>query len=378
MAEAVPRATGSLAAGLAPPAAGDATALRLPQIEPPVQQMSNQLFGRAAMSELLLPGGALTWRWHPAPLPDAPALTLLCAAGDVRCALSFETDDGPGLDEGIDLQAFAGPALLAAAAVRYAAVLAHLDRISGRQFECIDLRHGACSFDAQALALGFVLGDAAQAPRALNGVLQVLPSQAAFWSALQGRAAALPAPVARLPVAAQVGLAQRLTLSAQALRRLRVGGALLLGSAQAEGLWCRLQWAGGLPAWSAVLNGSALHLRAAVTTTTDIFSATTRSSTMDSLPAGSDDEQARASAAIDTMPIVLDFHLGEVSMPLSELPAALAPGYVIELGRPLDTGAVSVRANGQLLAHGELIQVGDQLAVRISRIAGSTNSDGSV
>jgi type III secretion system YscQ/HrcQ family protein len=395
MLETVPQATGLFAAGpapyvppCAPPhAAGNAAALRLPQIEPQVQQMSNQLFGRAALSELALPGQVLTWRWHPAPLPDSPALTLLCAAGDVRCALSFEADDGPGLDESIDLEAFAGPALLAAAAVRYAAVLAHLDRISGRRFECIDLRRGACRLDAQALALGFVLGDAAQAPRALNGVLQVLPWQAAFWSALQGHAAALPASAARLPVAVQVGLAQRLTVRVAALRRLRVGGALLLGSVQAEGLCCRLQWASGLPAWSAVLNGTALCPRAPAATTTEAFAEMNWSATMDSMPATSDDEQTSASAAIDAMPVVLDFHLGEVSVPLSALSAALAPGYVIELDRPLDTSTVSVRANGQLLAQGELIQVGDQLAVRISRIvssvssvssASSANNDGSV
>lgn len=101
---------------------------------------------------------------------------------------------------------------------------------------------------------------------------------------------------------------------------------------------------------------------------------------MDPLPAtpthADTSEGAAASAAIDALPIVLDFHVGTASVPLSELSAALAPGYVIDLGRPLDAQTVAVRANGQLLAHGELIQVGDQLAVRISRIAGDANSDG--
>jgi flagellar motor switch/type III secretory pathway protein FliN len=396
IADTVPQAPAPPAAGCAPCTAGHvagvAAVLRLSQIEPPVLRITNHLLGHAAVSQLALPGQALTWRWRPAPPEHAPALTLSCAAADVRCALSFDADEGPGLDGRIDLEAFTGPALLAAAAVRYAAVLAHLARLSGRCFECTALRRGAGSADAhvlpQALVLGFVLSDeadaagAAQAPRALTGTLQVLPSHAAFWRALHGGAAPLPAAVAQMPVAAQLRLAQRLTLRAEALRRLRVGGALLLGSTQAEGLGCRLQWPGRMPAWSAVLNGSTLRLHAPVTTTTDlVFAATTRSSMMDSMPAGTDGEAADASAAIDTMPIVLHFHVGEVSMPLSALPAVLTPGYVIELGRPLDTGAVSVRANGRLLADGELIQVGGQLAVRISRLvgsAGSANSDGSV
>jgi type III secretion system YscQ/HrcQ family protein len=360
--------------------------LRLPRVDAAVQALSNQIVGRAALSEFVRPGKSLLWRWHADRTTHAPELTLVCAAGGVHCALSFDADDGPGLDEGIDLEAFDGAALLAAATLRYAAVLAHVDRISGRRFDAIRIHRGGHLLDAQALTLGFTLTDAAQAPRALTGTLQILPSQAASWSQLQGRAAALPAAAARLPVAAQIWLAQRLSVRAASLRRLRVGGALLLGTATADGLPCRVQWPGGQLAWSALQRGSRLQLRAPTTAPAETFVAAKRSFLMDSLPsradadadAETDVECAAMSAAIDSMPIVLDFHVGEASVPLSDLPAALAPGYMIELGRPLDAQTVTVRANGQLLAHGELIQVGDQLAVRISRLAGGANSDGSV
>jgi type III secretion system YscQ/HrcQ family protein len=360
-------------------AAAQGRPLRLPRVDAAAQQISNHLFGRAAVCDFEWPGQALIWRWHAAAPTHAPALTLLCAAGnDVRCALAFDADNGPGLDDGIDLEAFDGAALQAAAAVRYAAVLAHLERIGGRRFDDVQVHRGAHRLDADALAIGFTLADAAPSPRALTGTLHMLPSQAAFWSRVQGRAAALPPAAAGLPVVGQIWLAQRLAVPAACLRRLRVGGALLLGAAQHEGLACRLQWPGAHAAWSAVHSGQQLHLRAPLTTPNEPPAVTPRSATMDAQPDLKSQEQGDASLAIDTMPIVLDFHLGHVSMPLSALPAALAPGYVIELGRPLDSNAVSVRANGQLLAHGELIQVGDQLAVRISRIASDTNSDGSV
>ena len=354
--------------------------LRLPRIDGSAQSVGNQLLGRAAISEFELPGQSLLWRWHAAVPTHAPELTLVCAAGDVRCALSIDADDGPGLDDSIDLEAFTGAALLVAATLRYAAVLAHLGRISGRHFEAVELHRAEHCLDAHALTLGFTLADAAQAPRALSGSLQILPSQAGVWRQLAGRAAALPAVAARLPVAAQVWLAQRLSVPAAALRRLRVGGALLLGTSPTAGLPCRVQWPGGQAAWSALLDGGRLQLHAPMTAPADPLAATNRSLTMDPLPAtpthADTNEGATASAAIDAVPIVLDFHVGTASVPLSELSAALAPGYVIELGRPLDAQTVAVRANGQLLAHGELVQVGDQLAVRISRIAGDSNSDG--
>jgi flagellar motor switch/type III secretory pathway protein FliN len=356
--------------------------LRLPRIDEAAQGFGNQLFGRAALSEFVsdfeLPGPSLLWRWHAASPTHAPELTLVCAADDVRCALSFDADDGPGLDDSVDLEAFDGMALQAATVLRYAAVLAHLGRISGRVFDDVEVHRGACRLDRDVLTIGFTLADTKQAPRALTGTLQVLPSQTAFWSRLQGRAAPLPDAAARMPVAAQVWLAQRLSVPAAALRRLRVGGALLLGPAQAEGVMCRLQWPGAHAAWQAVHSGRRLQLRAPIATPNEPPAVIARSATMDSQSDRPNHAEGDASPVIDTMPIVLDFHLGQACLPLSELSAALAPGYVIELGRPLDTNAVSVRANGQLLAHGELIQVGDQLAVRISRIASDTNSDGSV
>jgi flagellar motor switch/type III secretory pathway protein FliN len=364
--------------------------LRLPRLGAAARQIGNHLLGRAAVCDVESPGKALIWRWHAAAPAQTPALTLCCAAGDLRCALAFDADDGPGLDDGIDLEAFDGAALQAAAAIRYAAVLAHLERIGGRRFDDVRMHRGSHRLDAEALTIGFALADltqvtqatqaaqAAQSPRALTGTLQVLPSQAAFWSRVQGRAAAMPLAVANLPVAGNIWLAQSLAAPAASLRRLRVGGALLLGPAQHEGLACRVQWPGAHTAWSALHSGQRLQLRAPLDTAHQPPAVTPRSAPMDAQPDHVNHEPSDASPAFDAMPIALDFHLGQVSMPLSALSAALAPGYVIELGRPLDSSAVSVRANGQLLAHGELIQVGDQLAVRISRIASDANSDGSV
>lgn len=71
---------------------------------------------------------------------------------------------------------------------------------------------------------------------------------------------------------------------------------------------------------------------------------------------------------LDAVPVLLTFDLGETTLPLAEL-KRLQPGQVFDLGRPL-TGAVRVRANGALVAEGELVEIDGHLGVSVSRLAG--------
>jgi type III secretion protein Q len=66
--------------------------------------------------------------------------------------------------------------------------------------------------------------------------------------------------------------------------------------------------------------------------------------------------------------VELEFHIGHLTLPFGDLAAELAEGRIFDLGEPLGTQSVSVRAGGVELARGELLQVGDALAVRITRM----------
>jgi type III secretion protein Q len=71
-------------------------------------------------------------------------------------------------------------------------------------------------------------------------------------------------------------------------------------------------------------------------------------------------------AALDAIPVRVIFELGRVELPLEEL-AALAPGALVPLVRPLDE-ALDIVANGKRIGYGTLVRIGDSLGVRVTRL----------
>ena len=72
---------------------------------------------------------------------------------------------------------------------------------------------------------------------------------------------------------------------------------------------------------------------------------------------------------LNGLQVVLAFEVGELALSVGEL-RALAPGYVCPLGRRLEDAPVTVRANGEPVARGELVLVDDFLGVRIVEVLG--------
>jgi type III secretion protein Q len=72
--------------------------------------------------------------------------------------------------------------------------------------------------------------------------------------------------------------------------------------------------------------------------------------------------------ALDALHVTLSFELGETTLTVGEL-RALAPGHVCPLGRRLEDAPVTVRANGEPVARGEIVLVDDCLAVRIVEVS---------
>jgi len=74
-------------------------------------------------------------------------------------------------------------------------------------------------------------------------------------------------------------------------------------------------------------------------------------------------QQPPSEADIDSIEITLIFECGRWPMPLGTL-RTLNEGHVFELGRPLD-GPVDILANGQRIGRGDIVRIGDELAVRL-------------
>ncbi|WIW50383.1 type III secretion system cytoplasmic ring protein SctQ (plasmid) [Bradyrhizobium sp. 62B] len=82
---------------------------------------------------------------------------------------------------------------------------------------------------------------------------------------------------------------------------------------------------------------------------------TTRSQTQPStLPSEAD---------IDSIEITLVFECGRWPIPLGML-RSVGEGHVFELGRPVDR-PVDIVANGRLIGQGDIVRVGDELAIRL-------------
>ena len=73
-----------------------------------------------------------------------------------------------------------------------------------------------------------------------------------------------------------------------------------------------------------------------------------------------------AGSAADRIPVRLTFDLGERSMTVAEL-RELKPGYTFDLGRDLRR-AVSIRAQGQVIGEGELVEIDGTLGVAITTL----------
>ncbi|WP_173643927.1 MULTISPECIES: type III secretion system cytoplasmic ring protein SctQ [Bradyrhizobium] len=74
-------------------------------------------------------------------------------------------------------------------------------------------------------------------------------------------------------------------------------------------------------------------------------------------------QQLPSEADIDSLEITLVFECGRWPLPLGTL-RTINEGHVFELGRPLD-GPVDILANGQRIGRGDLVRIGEKLAVRL-------------
>jgi len=74
---------------------------------------------------------------------------------------------------------------------------------------------------------------------------------------------------------------------------------------------------------------------------------------------------------LDEIPVALTFDVGTWEIPIGEL-SSLRSGRVIRLDRPM-AQLVHVRANGHLIATGELVEIDGQPGIMIGRVAGGTS-----
>jgi type III secretion system YscQ/HrcQ family protein len=342
----------------------------LKRVEPAWARVANRLLVHSAHSQLQIDGSPARWHWHALDSEAAAgALNLVLACGEARCAITLHSD-GLGLcDDTIELSAFDGMARRQAAALRHAALIDHLDSLTSRQWEVAEL--DSPSFQEAGLRVAFTVQAESGSQAPTRGELCIAPSGLEAWNDVAGEAVDASAALAAAPIAFDVLVGDEVPLPREELRSLRPGGAILLQRVLSGGaLPCVLRQASGAVHALADLHGERVVLRSGLRPGSPAHPSDSRSSPMptnvDPLADGND-EATRA--ALESLPVTLDFCVARLDVPMAELAAGLAPGRVFELGQTLGPESVSVRAGGVELARGELIELGDRLAVRITRLA---------
>lgn len=83
-----------------------------------------------------------------------------------------------------------------------------------------------------------------------------------------------------------------------------------------------------------------------------------------------DDNDEFSTAPVDVagMPVDVRFESGRIVTRYDQL-CRIQPGYTYELGATLGEQSIDIIANGVLIARGELVNIGDQLGVRVTALA---------
>lgn len=78
-------------------------------------------------------------------------------------------------------------------------------------------------------------------------------------------------------------------------------------------------------------------------------------------------EEGPIEERLSEVPLELSVELGRVTVSLRELAAKLAPGSVVNLTKHTNE-LLDIRVNGQLVARGEAVAVGERYGVRITEL----------
>jgi flagellar motor switch/type III secretory pathway protein FliN len=361
----------------------------LPRLDRVQLELRNHLLARARHCEARIADRLQEWRWCDGEVSSAHAIELVLADGTSECVLAIHGESHAGIDAGIDLVAFEGEALVLAATLRYAGVVAHLAALSARRWQCVDVVHASGTPQYRGpeyLRFAFELRDAAAGaarfgePGCTQGHVRLHREEADRWTATFGSPAPASALLQTVPIALKIVLRTVPPLTPAELRAIKPGGGVLIGRGDARSLACTLALPGRSGFLAARLQGQRLTVCGPLTRGAPPHPPTSRRPAMHS-PADADDTNAALAAnpdddasppadntLFDAVPVALEFHIGHLTLPFGDLAAELAEGRIFDLGEPLGTQSVSVRAGGVELARGELLQVGDALAVRITRM----------
>jgi type III secretion system YscQ/HrcQ family protein len=329
--------------------ADNAWSARLRRIDSPQALAVNRMGSQPACQ---VAGTPWRWSWQDVGPPRATE-GLWCETPQARFWLAL--DDWSLLEPALvtGLAALGGAERLAVHEHAAQALLATLSRWTGGPVQCTAL--AGPDSTAEGVVLGFVLAHADSGAFVRGwwvGPADTLrPAPAAPLAATELRSLAM------LPVTLPVELG-RCVLAWRELNSLRCGDVLRLEMPPRGGqpVRVRLPLAPGVAAKALVcrVNQSTLTVETVVSTTFD---------TAEPAP----DSSELALSDLGQLPCTLVFELGRVSLSMAEL-ARVRSGHSFALSVRPSAATVRIVANGRTIGLGEMVAVGDELAVVVQAI----------
>ncbi|MCD9029451.1 type III secretion system cytoplasmic ring protein SctQ [Luteimonas sp. BDR2-5] len=346
------------------PATPAATPLRgrLPALAPALADALRAFHGRARQRKA--DGGTLQLHAGRAPAGDSAVIELDAEGSRVGLLLTAGTAAVAG--DALHWQDYRGRARVLAWSLAHEATLVRLGEALGTALLPLVEADAAAGDDVVWLDFRLTAdnGDDGE----LAGTLR-LPSD---WLArLQTRtdppAPADPGRWRQLPAQVRIALTVP-PLTVADLRSLRPGDVVVVGNARLPPLVAEtagLRWPvrSGPDGWRIDGPAAAAPRHAASPSSLETPPMTQQDTTSDA-PVDDTAPAAPAEDPASKLPVQVEFDVGGVELPLGEI-AGLQPGYVFALPTQLEGANVTIRTNGRVAGHGELVAVGDTLGVRL-------------
>jgi flagellar motor switch/type III secretory pathway protein FliN len=330
----------------------------------------NHLMGPARVSTLKVAEKEFSWNWRRGDeqlLVWGAGIKLEAAGVSLQFWSEYETSSE--LLASINPNLFHDEARLLARAKRYASLIAHFSAISGCDWIPVELLNDEPphAFVSPFGCAGFKVLDEHN-DSAFEGWIGFDPSAASILNRVHGRCSPRESVIANVPSRFRIHLLSR-SVTKEQLQGLVPQSAVVLGNHRSGKILVRVTSICGRYEIAGRLEGEKVTVEGSLKRVARATFANTQGATMQSSQEPDLDTSA-ASQTVDVgdLPIELSFEVGALNISMSELESSLQSGYTFNLDRELRDDCVLVRANGVVIANGELLKVGDMLAVRITEI----------
>lgn len=302
-------------------------------------------------------------------VPHATTVELGHAHGRIRLVLAAEHGSAAIGDR--TWHDFSGDARLLAWAIAYERLLTQLADVLGSPLLPLELQPapGAAADLWHWVGFEHAHGEHASASGLLGLDRAMMEALAAAPGWVREDASTTSSRRDAVPLPCHVSLAP-LWLPAAGLGGLEPGDVLLAGRRDAVLATLRLCACSGVPsidhryAWLAACGSEGLAITRPLTEVELRNDAMTDDTSIEPTPGEPGDVR-------ETIPVRVDVVLETLQLSLGEL-ARLGAGQVLNLGQPVDSATVSLRANGRVVGSGELVSLGELLGVKITRIGGDS------